>query len=149
VRVYTDYFCVPCRAGESRIEPLLADLVKKKKITLTFIDTPVHPETPLYARYFLYITQYKKDFDYVLSARNALFDAATIKIITGDRLEEFLAGKGIKFKTFDARQTLDAMSRSILDDGVKNTPTVVIDNGSQKERFVGVDKIVSALELLK
>jgi thiol:disulfide interchange protein DsbA len=149
VRVYTDYFCVPCREGEPKIESLLTDLVKKNKITLTFIDTPVHPETPLYARYFLYVSIYKKDLEYALFARNALFDAASIKIITRDKLEEFLTHKGVRFKPFDTKQTFDAMTKYIKDDGVKNTPTVIIDKGSQKERFIGVEKIISALELLK
>jgi protein-disulfide isomerase len=149
VRVYTDYFCVPCRAGEPKIEALLTNLVKANKIKLTFVDTPAHQETPLYARYFLYILNNKKDFEHALFARAALFDAANIKIITKEKLEEFLAQKDIRYKSFDAKQTFDTMSKYIRDDGVKNTPTVVIDNGSQKQQFIGVDKIVNALELLK
>jgi len=149
VRVYTDYFCVPCRAGEPKIEALLANLVKGNKIKLTFVDTPAHQETPLYARYFLYILNNKKDFEHALFARAALFDAASIKIITKEKLEEFLAQKDIRYKSFDAKQTFDAMNKYIKDDGVKSTPTVVIDNGSQKQKFIGVDKIVNALELLK
>jgi thiol:disulfide interchange protein DsbA len=149
VRVYTDYFCVPCRAGEPKIDALLIDLVKANKIRLTFVDTPAHQETPLYARYFLYILNNKKDFEHALFARNALFDAASIKILTKEKLEEFLAQKGIRYKSFDAKQTFDAMSKYIRDDGVKSTPTVVIDNGSQKQQFIGVDKIINALELLK
>jgi protein-disulfide isomerase len=149
VRVYTDYFCVPCRAGEPKIEALLTNLVKANKIKLTFVDTPAHQETPLYARYFLYILNNKKDFEHALFARAALFDAASIKIITKEKLEEFLAQKDIRYKSFDAKQTFDAMNKYIKDDGVKNTPTVVIDNGSQKQKFIGVDKIVNALELLK
>lgn len=149
VRVYSDYFCVPCRAGEPKIEAILIDLVKSNKIKLTFIDTPVHQETPLYARYFLFIVNQKKDFEHALFARNALFDAASIKIITKEKLEEFLAHKGIRYKPFDAKQTLDAMSKYIRDDGVKNTPTVVIDTGTQKQLYIGVDNIIRALELLK
>jgi protein-disulfide isomerase len=149
VRVYTDYFCVPCRDGEAKIEALLTNLVKANKIKLTFVDTPAHQETPLYARYFLYILNDKKDFEHALFARNALFDAASIKIITRDKLEEFLGQKGVRYRSFDAKQTLDAMSKYIRDDGIKSTPTVVIDNGSSKQQFIGVDKILNALDLLK
>jgi protein-disulfide isomerase len=149
VRVYTDYFCVPCRAGEPKIEALLTDLVKGNKINLTFVDTPAHQETPLYARYFLYILNYKKDFEHAIFARNVLFDAASIKIITKEKLEEFLAHKGVRYKPFDAKQTFNAMSKHIKEDEVKSTPTVVIDNGSQKQPFTGVDNIIRALELLK
>jgi len=149
VRVYTDYFCGPCRAGEPRIEALLSGLVKANKIRLTFVDTPGHRETTLYAQYFLYVLNNKKDFEHALLVRRALFDAASIKIIAKEKLEEFLTQKGIGFKPFDSKSTLNAMSQYIKDDGVKATPTVVIANGSQKQLFSGVDNIIKALELLK
>lgn len=149
VRVYTDYFCGPCRAGEPRIEALLSELVKANKIKLMFVDTPAHRETVLYAQYFFYILNNKKDFDHILTARRALFDSASNKIVTKERLEEFLAQKGIGFRTFDAKSTLTAMNQFIKDDKIRATPTVVIDNGKQKEQFSGADAIVKALELLK
>lgn len=148
VRVYTDYFCSPCRAGEPKIEALLRSLVRGNKIKLTFVDTPAHQETPLYARYFLFIVNYKKDFEHILFARSALFDAASIKIITKEKLEEFLSRKGIQFRPFDAKLTFSAMSKFITDDGVKSTPTVVIDDGTQKQQVNGVDNIIRALELM-
>jgi protein-disulfide isomerase len=149
VRVFTDYFCGPCRAGEPRIEALFSELVKANKIKLMFVDTPGHRETTLYAQYFLYALNNKKGFEYALLARRALFDAASIKIITKEKLEEFLTQKSIGFKPFDTKMTMNAMSQYIRDDGVKNTPTVVIDNGTQKQQFSGVENIVKALELLK
>jgi len=149
VRVYTDYFCSPCRAGEPKIEALLKYLVKGNKIKLIFVDTPGHPETPLYARYFLFIVNYNKDFEHILFARAALFDAAQIKITTREKLEEFLGHKGIRYKPFDAKQTFNALNKYLTDDGVKGTPTVVIDNGAQKQQISGVENIIKALELLK
>lgn len=149
VRVYTDYFCGPCRAGEPKIEALLSELVKANKIKLMFVDTPAHRETALYAQYFLYILNYKKDFEHILTARRALFDSASNKIVTKERLEEFLAQKGIGFRTFDTKSTLMAMNQYIKDDKIRATPTIVIDNGTQKEQFSGADNIVKALELLK
>lgn len=149
VRVYTDYFCGPCRAGEPKIEALISELVKANKIRLMFVDTPGHRETTLYVQYFLYALNNKKGFENTLLARRALFDAASIKIITKDKLEEFLTQKGIGFKPFDAKSTLNAMNQYLRDDGVKSTPTVVIDSDSQKQQFIGVDNIVKALELLK
>jgi len=53
VFIYTDYFCPPCRAMEPLAEPVLQDLLKRNRITLTFIDVPFHRLTPLYAKYFL------------------------------------------------------------------------------------------------
>ncbi|HQO63108.1 MAG TPA: thioredoxin domain-containing protein [Syntrophorhabdus sp.] len=149
VRVYTDYFCGPCRAGEPKVEALLLQLVKTNKIKLMFIDTPAHKTTSLYAQYFLYILNLKKDFEHALSARRVLFEAASQKITAKEKLEEVLTQKGIGFKPFDPKQTFNAMSQYIKDDGVRATPTIIIDNGTEKQPFVGIDNIVNALELLK
>ncbi len=54
VRLYTDYFCPPCKDMEPDIEPVLAELVREKIIRLTFVDTPFYRSSSLYARYFLY-----------------------------------------------------------------------------------------------
>lgn len=148
-RMYTDYFCGPCRAAEPRIEPLLADLVKRNVIKITFIDTPVHRQTTLYANYFLYILNMKKDFDHVLWARTALFEAAGNKIEDTERLEEFLKKKGIGFKPFNVKPTLAAMNKCISEDAIKGTPACVINSGGQKQVFSGGDTIVRALELLR
>lgn len=90
VRLYTDYFCNPCRALEPKLEPLIATLVKKSIINIMFIDTPLHPETPLYTKYFLYILNEKHEFDYALRARVALFEAAKNHVKEKEKLEAFL-----------------------------------------------------------
>jgi thiol:disulfide interchange protein DsbA len=54
IRVYTDYFCNPCRSAEPEIELLLVNLVKLKKITVTFVETPVYKDSQIYKRFFLY-----------------------------------------------------------------------------------------------
>lgn len=149
VRVYTDYFCGPCRAGEPKIEALLHELVHRKSIKLTFVDTPVHQETQLYARYFLYVLNSKKDFDHALLARRALFDAASIRIITREKLEEFLTRKGIGFIPFDVKPTLAVINQYMNEDGVKSTPTVVIDIQGKKQRHSGTENIVKALQSLQ
>jgi len=71
------------------------------------------------------------------------------KITAKEKLEEVLTQKGIGFKPFDPKQTFNAMSQYIKDDGVRATPTIIIDNGTEKQPFVGIDNIVNALELLK
>jgi hypothetical protein len=79
VRLYTDYFCPPCRAMEPDAEPLLAELVKKNKIALTFIDTPLYQYSSLYARYYLYAMNEKRNLNtlwqpgrFSLSAQNRM-----------------------------------------------------------------------------
>ena len=42
VRIYTDYFCGPCRAEEAEVMALITELVEKNLIRVTFIDTPIH-----------------------------------------------------------------------------------------------------------
>jgi thiol:disulfide interchange protein DsbA len=149
VRLYTDYFCVPCRNSEPKVEALLRDLVKRNVIKLTFADTPVHRQTPLYANYFLYILNKKNGFDHALFARAALFEAAASNIEEKDQLEEFLKKKGLNFKAFDTKPTFNALNKFIIEDRVKSTPSCVIDNGVQTQLYAGGDNIVRALELLR
>jgi protein-disulfide isomerase len=63
VRVYTVYFCSPCRAAEPELESLLLELIKSKKISVVFVNTPVHRESQIYARYFLYALKKKMTSD--------------------------------------------------------------------------------------
>ncbi|MEW6418705.1 MAG: thioredoxin domain-containing protein [Nitrospirota bacterium] len=145
VRLYTDYFCKPCSALEPKLEPVIKDLVKKGLITITFIDTPVHKETTLYAKYFLYILNEKKEFNYAIRARAVLFEAAKQKITDSKKLEAFILQKGIKMKPFDAASTFGVLSSYLKEDNIKSTPTCIIDNKGKKDRFTG-NNIVTALK---
>lgn len=149
VRLYTDYFCVPCSKMEPKIEPLLVSLVKKKSITLTLIDTPVHTLTPLYARYYLYILSQDRRIESTMRSRNLLFEAAKSKIEDKDRLEEFLKKNNVKFKPMDPRPTFAALSALITEDKVRSTPTCVIVRDGKKAVFSGETEITGALELLR
>jgi thiol:disulfide interchange protein DsbA len=149
VRLYTDYFCDPCSRMEPKIEPLLTYLVKKKKITLTLIDTPVHTLTPLYARYYLYILSQDKRFESTMHSRGLLFRAAKGKVEDKERLEDFLKKNNIKFKQIDPRPTFAALSALITEDRVRATPTCVIIRDGRKAVFNGEKEITGALELLK
>jgi thiol:disulfide interchange protein DsbA len=149
VRLYTDYFCGPCSHMEPKIEPLLKDLVQRNVITLTFIDTPVHTPTPLYARYFLYIFNQDKRFDQILRSRAFLFGAARDKIGEKERLEDYLRAHEVKFKECDPGPTFAAFTALINEDKVKSTPTCVIINDGKKAAFSGEIQITNALELLK
>ena len=149
VRLYTDYLCDPCSRMEPKIEPLLKDLVKKKAITLTLVDTPIHALSPLYARYFLYILSQDKRFDQILRSRAVLFAAAREKVETREKLEEYLKAHGVKFKEIDPRPTFAALSALISDDKIHSTPTCVIITNGNKGVFRGEKEITGALELLK
>ncbi len=148
VRLYTDYFCKPCNTLEPKLEPVINDLVKKGVINITFVDAPVHKETTLYAKYFLYILNEKKEFKHALRARAILFEAAKQKITESKKLEAFIKKKGIGFKPFDVKPTFGIFSSYLKEDKINKTPTCIIDNRGKRNRVIG-DDILKVLALLR
>jgi thiol-disulfide isomerase/thioredoxin len=149
VRLYADYFCVPCRNLEPKIEYLISDLVKRDIITITFIDVPFHKYSSLYAKYFLFVVSEKKELAHVLKARTALFEASKIPLDDQEKLEAFLQKKGFKFKIFDTKPVFAILQNYIRDDQLNSTPTCIIVNGNKKEVFNNAGDIVKALENLQ
>ncbi|HOE17303.1 MAG TPA: thioredoxin domain-containing protein [Syntrophorhabdaceae bacterium] len=149
VRLYTDYFCSPCKEMAPSLEPVVTALVKNNIVTFTFIDTPFYQLSSLYARYFLYALNEKKDLGHGLAVRNALIEASNQKIDDAAKLEAFLNTKGIKIKSFDVKPTFDMFIRSLRDDKAKATPSCVIEKDGKKETFVGGFDIIQALQKLK
>jgi protein-disulfide isomerase len=148
VRLYADYFCPPCRAMAPKATPILSELVKQNVITLTFIDTPFYQYSSMYARYFLYATQEKKDFDSIVKARNVLISAAAENIRDTAKLEERLKDKGVPFKAFEVKPIFTFLAAQLQSDKVEATPSCVIERDGKKELFVGDGDIIKALERL-
>lgn len=148
VRLYTDYFCNPCKALEPEIEPVIVNLVEEDEITITFIDTPIHPHTKLYAKYFLYIVNENRDFKRALHARTVLFQAAKEKIKDSKVLETYLKKRGIKFKPFEPKATFNMFNDFFRKDKIKATPTCVIYKDGKRDEFVGLPRILEALKRL-
>jgi hypothetical protein len=148
VRLYTDYFCGPCSRMEPAIEDILANLIKRNIITLTFVDTPVHKGTPLYAKYFLYVLNAERSFKPVLRSRAVLFSAAKDKIEEKDLLEGYLKKNKVKFREMDPRPVFGALSALMQEDDVKSTPTCVIINEGKKSILSGQVEITKALQSL-
>jgi hypothetical protein len=148
-RLYSDYFCSACKALEPNIEYLLADLVKRNIVTVTFVDTPLHKNSALYARYFLYILNSKKEIGHALKARSFLFEAAQQKIADKEKLEAFLNSKGIKFKPFDTQPVFNILKQYLTSDQIRATPTCAVINGDKKEFYQGGPNITRMLENLK
>jgi thiol:disulfide interchange protein DsbA len=149
VRLYTDYFCSPCRAMEPNVEPIISELVRKNIINATFVDTPLSKTSMLYARHFLYIMNEKKDFDHALLARSVLIGASLEKITEEIKLEEYLRDKGIKSKPFDIKPVFNFLNNYLKEDKIQSTPTCVIDRDGKTEKYTGGPDIVNALENLK
>ncbi|MCX5831539.1 MAG: thioredoxin domain-containing protein [Deltaproteobacteria bacterium] len=149
VRLYTDYFCPPCRAMEPAVEPLLKDLLKKNMIRLTLVDAPYNPATPLYAKYFLYALNENNDLDHAFRVRNILIEAATNKDFkTQERIEALFKEKGIPSAVFDAKPAFDRYNALIKEDKINATPTCVVIRNGQKKAFVGGPDIINALKAL-
>lgn len=145
VRMYSDYFCPPCRKLEPALEPVLLKLAKKKNIRLTFVDVPMHAESPLYARYFLYALKVRNSAEYGIHTRSVLFQAAEGEINSREKIESFLAGRNIRFTAFNAKPVFERYNAMISEDKIDTTPTCVIVKNGRKEKFIGA-AIVKALE---
>jgi hypothetical protein len=148
VRLYTDYFCGPCSSLEPRLEKVTLDLVKKGVITITFIDTPIHKHSSLYATYFLYVLNENKEFSHALRVRSIMFEAAKNKITEKEKLEEFLKKRGIGFKPFDVNPIFSFFNNYFQEDKISATPTCVMSNG-EKKNFKGAEDIIKAFDHLK
>jgi thiol-disulfide isomerase/thioredoxin len=150
VRFYTDYFCPPCLAMEPAVEPVLRNLLKKKIITLTMIDVPLHRHSPLFAQYFIYALKGKNDLDQALKVRHILFEAAaSTHVTTREQLEEVLQSKGIPYEIFDHQPYFNRYNDLIKEDRISSTPTCVIIKGDKKEAFGGRQDILKALKNLQ
>ncbi len=150
VRVYTDYFCGPCGAEEREVMAVIAELVAKNRIRVIFIDTPLFPETVLYAGYFLASLNVKREFGQAVAARAALFEAAGLQIRGKSELEGFLAKKGIEIRPFDTAPVFALYSKQIKEDRINSTPTIVIVDPQGKHILGNKEQILTALHgLLK
>jgi thiol:disulfide interchange protein DsbA len=149
VRLYTDYFCPPCRDMEPELEPILLELVKDGTIHLTFVDVPTSQHTTLYARYFLYALGEKRDIDSVVHARRTLFEAAEKRMVDKNQLVSLLAEKGIGLKPIDPAPAYNLWNRLLQEDQIRSTPSCVIIHGEEKKTYVGSLEVIKALEILK
>jgi protein-disulfide isomerase len=145
VRVYTDYFCEPCRAEEREVMSAITELVAKNRIRVTFIDTPIHPETVLYAGYFLAAVNAKREFSQAVAARTALFEAAELEIREKGELETFLKKKGVEIRPFDIAPVFAILSKQIKEDRINSTPTIVIRGPQGKQALSNKEQILKEL----
>lgn len=148
VRLYADYFCSPCRDMAPKIEHTLTELVKKNAITFTFIDFPTYEYSTMYAKYFLYAINLKKDFNSVIKARSALIAAAAQGIKDSEKLEDMLKSKNVQFKAFDVKPIFAFFNSQLQSDKIRATPSCIIEQNGKKEIFIGEVEICTALKKL-
>jgi protein-disulfide isomerase len=149
VRLYTDYFCDPCRAEEGEVISLITELTGKNIIRVIFIDTPIHPETVLYAGYFLSALNAKRDLGQAVAARGVLFEAAEKKIRGKEALEAFLKTKALDLRPFDTAPVFKIFTNYLKEDRINSTPTCVIIGPQGKQTLGGKDEILKGLSSLR
>ena len=149
VRLYTDYFCVPCRNEEKEVIALITAHVEKNRIRVLFIDTPVHRETVFYACSFLKALNAENSFRRAVAVRGALFEAAENKITGREALEAFLMTKKVDIRPFDTAPVLKIFGSYLKEDGINSTPTCVIIGPQGKQTLKGKDEITRGLRDLK
>ena len=125
---------------------MISELVGKNVITIAFIDTPLHKQSSLYIRYFLYILNEERNFNHALLARKILFEAAHRNITEKEKIEALLRERNVKFKPSDPAPTFDIFSRYLAEDGVASTPTLVIRQDGGKKKFCGASDVLKAIE---
>jgi thiol:disulfide interchange protein DsbA len=149
VRLYSDYFCPPCRATEPEIAPILQDLVKRNKIKLKMIDVPFNRNTPLYAKYYLYGIHGKHNLADAFAVKNILNGAAIKQLESAAQLENLFRSKGIKYSTYDAGPVLNIYNSLLSEDRIDTTPTVVIYRNGKKEKYSEKENVINALKRLQ
>ena len=147
VRVYSDYFCAPCRRVEPKIEKLTEEIARNGKGRVLLIDTPMHRETVLYARYYIYATGAGGEtLESANQVRRALFEAAEKGLKTESELRNFLKARKIKVVQRDTAPFFRKYNDYIKEDGVRSTPTVVIAGRAGKKHYSGEEDVLRALE---
>jgi hypothetical protein len=133
-------------------EQISKRLIKlKNKVTIHFVDVPLHAGSVEYAEVFLFAWfETGNNLEKAIKVRDILFTAAKTKAAQRDILNT-LKSQGIAFKEDKegARKIFrDKYNPLMQKDKIKATPTVVIVQGSKREVYVGGADIIKALDRL-
>ena len=145
VRLYADYFCLPCGSIEPAIEDSLIRLVRDGTYRVTFVDVPFHKGSFLYATHFLYACNAGVDIVAALRVRHVLFQQAREGVADERTLTNILSSQNVQTKPYDVSPTLKALNRLIREDSVNNTPSCVIITAGGKKKYAGSDDVKNAI----
>lgn len=148
VRLYTDYFCEPCRGMEGELEQKLIALVEQEKARILFLDVPLHAPTPLYAGFFLAMVKPEMDIREVLKCRALLFEAARQNLTTPQELKDFMAGEGFVPDGGDYDRVLSRYNGYFEEDRIRSTPTLVVETREGSEKLIGAGEVLEGMDRL-
>lgn len=149
VRLYSNYFCPPCRSLEPQAEPLLLELVERNAIRLVMVDLPTGEEALLYAHFYFYALKAENTLERALAVRTLLFEAAARRdILAEDALAAFFEEHSIAYDTFDAKILYPRLNEFITEDKIRVTPTMVIVRDGDSQLLTGPRAILEALRAL-
>jgi len=148
VLIFSDYFCPPCQALEPKLEPVLDELYAKGGVKITFVDTPMHRETPLFAKLYLYAAKAAPDYRAAVRARQVLFALAGKEHVfwMDERIEEAFQKEKVPFTPFDFSTAQPELNRLISEYRVDATPTcVIVSPGTKAQKYTGAGDILKGL----
>ena len=152
VLIFSDYFCPPCQALEPQLEPVLDELYKKGRVKITFADTPMHKETPLFAKFYLYAAKAAPDYGAAMRARQVLFALAGKENVfwMDERIEEAFRREKVAFTPFDFRAVQPELNGLIRKHKVDATPTcVILSPGAKAQKYTGAGDILKGLQSIR
>jgi thiol-disulfide isomerase/thioredoxin len=149
--VFTDYFCPPCQSLEADLDPALEEILSREGVKVTFIDLPIHKETRLYAKYFLYIARASSHYRDILHGRRILFSLAKGRTAsTEEDLSRALKSQRVSVKPYDTTPVYSAMNGIIRAHKATSTPTCVVKySDSDIRKYVGTFQIQNGLAMLR
>jgi len=149
--IFTDYFCGPCQTLEPELDSTLRDLIARKSVKITFIDIPVHRQTTLYNRYFLYAANAAGSSRDLLFARQELFALARRDAAANEKkIVSLFKKRNISFKVYDLKTVYPEFNRIIKQFNVRSTPTCVVKYSPTDVRtYSGISQIRNGLAVLR
>lgn len=149
--MFSDYLCPPCKQLDTKIEPLLKELLATGKVKITFADVPFHRETPLYVRIFLYAVNAGPKDEEIFRIRRVLFTAAQEKGINDrEALLAYVKEQNIVWRSFEVKPIFNRLSQMIKQFKVDESPTCVIRYSvAEEKKYAGTEEIWDGLQKLK
>ena len=149
--IFTDYFCGPCQTLEPELDSTLRDLIARKSVKITFIDIPIHRQTTLYNRYFLYAANAAGSGRDLLLARQELFALARRDAAANEKkIVSLFKKRNISFKVYDLKTVYPEFNRIIKQFNVRSTPTCVVKYSPTDVRtYSGISQIRNGLAVLR